>query len=131
MNPLLFHSNTNSYNINGKLCTYIEMFCIHTCCNHILSAAELFRGQEATCADPGFLSVFIALSIFYSLQRGSNGFIAKIIILILYQGSRGGPLFSRVVQLFPGEGPNANFYRNSYNFCFPWGVSIHTWSMSS
>ena len=33
--------------------------------------------------------------LFYSLQRGSNGSIAEKIILILYQGSRGGPLFSR------------------------------------
>ena len=39
-------------------------------------------------------------------------------ILILYQGSRGGPLFSRgggCVQLFQG-GPNANFYRNPYTY---------------
>ena len=35
---------------------------------------------------------------------------------ILFQGSRGGPTFSRGgggVQFFPGVGgPNANFYRN-------------------
>ena len=36
----------------------------------------------------------LVLSLFYSLQRGSNGFIAEKTILILYQGSRGGPLFS-------------------------------------
>ena len=35
-----------------------------------------------------------------SLQRGSNGFIAEKTILILYQGSRGGPLFSRGVSNF-------------------------------
>ena len=104
MSPLLLHSNTNQYNINGLLCTYTEMFRIQTCCNHILSAAEGFRGQEATCADPEiFVSFYLVLSLFYSLKRGSNGFIAEKNILILYQGSRGGPLYSRGgggVQLF-------------------------------
>ena len=47
------------YNINGLLCTYTEMFRIQTCCNHILSAAEGFRGQEATCANPGIFVSFI------------------------------------------------------------------------
>ena len=43
------------------------------------------------------------LNLFYGLQRGSNGFIAEKTILILYQGSRGGPLFSRgCVKRFPG-----------------------------
>ena len=35
------------------------------------------------------------VNLLYGLQRGSNGFIAEKTILILYQGSRGGPLFSR------------------------------------
>ena len=42
---------------------------------------------------------------------------------ILFHGFRGGPTFSRRVQLFPGAGgptfsrggPNAHFDRNSYN----------------
>ena len=63
-----------------------------------------------------FCKSYLVLSLFYSLQRGSNGFIAEKIILILYQGSRGGLLFSRGgggVKLFPGGGgPNANFLRN-------------------
>ena len=47
----------------------------------------------------------LVLSLFDSLQRGSNGFIAEKTILILYQGSRGGPLLSRGgVKLFPGGG---------------------------
>ena len=58
MSPLLLHGNTHQYNINGLLCTYTEMFCIQTCCNCILSAAEGFRGQEATCADPGIIVLF-------------------------------------------------------------------------
>ena len=42
-----------------------------------------------------FCQSYLVLSLFYSLQRGSNGFIAEKTILILYQGSRRGPLFSR------------------------------------
>ena len=42
-----------------------------------------------------FCRSYLVLSLFYSLQRGSNGFIAEKTILKLYQGSRGGPLFSR------------------------------------
>ena len=54
-----------------------------------------------------FCQSYLVLSLFYSLQRGPNGFIAEITILILYQGSRGGPLFSRgggVSNFFQGGG---------------------------
>ena len=51
-----------------------------------------------------FCQFYLILSLFYSLQRGSNGFIAEKTILILYQGSRGGPLF-------PGGGGCPTFSR--------------------
>ena len=51
-----------------------------------------------------FSQFYIVLSLFYSLQRGSNGFIAEKTILILYQGSRG-------VHYFPGGGGVSNFFR--------------------
>ena len=76
------------------------MFRIQTCCNHILSAAAEFRGQEAT----KFCQFYLVLSLFYSFKRGSNGFIAEKTILILYQGSRGGPLFSGGSNFFQGGG---------------------------
>ena len=41
-----------------------------------------------------FCQFDLVLSLFYSLKRGSNGFIAEKTILILYQGYRGCPLFS-------------------------------------
>ena len=67
-----------------------------------------------------FCQFYLVLSLFYSLKRGSNGFIAEKTILILYKGSRGGPLFSGggggVHTFFQGEGPNANFYRNTYTY---------------
>ena len=39
-----------------------------------------------------FCQSYLVLSLFYSLQRGSKGFIAEKTILILYQESRGGSL---------------------------------------
>ena len=107
MSPLLLHGNTNQYNINGLLCTYTEMFRIQTCCNYILSATEWFRGQEATCADPGILSVLFSPQFILQFTEGVQWVIAEKTILILYQGSRVGPLFSRGgggVKLFPGGG---------------------------
>ena len=65
-----------------------------------------------------FCQFYLVLN-FYSLQRGSNGFIAEKTLLIHYQGSKGGPLFSRgggggwVSNFFQG-GPNASFIRNPY-----------------
>ena len=41
-----------------------------------------------------FYQFYSVLSLFYSLKRGSNGFIAEKTILKLYKGSRGDPLFS-------------------------------------
>ena len=53
-----------------------------------------------------FCQFYLILSLFYSLQRGSNGFIAEKTILILYQGSSGDPLF-------PGGGGCPTFSRGS------------------
>ena len=61
-----------------------------------------------------FCQSYLVLSLFYSLQRGSNGFIAEKTILILFQGSRGVHNFpggGGVSNIFQG-GPNANFFRN-------------------
>ena len=107
--------------MNGLLCTYTEMFRIQTCWNHILSAAEGFRGQEAggnMRRSSKLCQFYLVLSLFYSLKRGSNGFFAEKTILILYQGSRGGPLCSvGGCQTFPGgRSPNADFYRNLYTY---------------
>ena len=76
-----------------------------------------------------FCQSYLVLSLFYSLQRGSNGLIAEKTILILYQGSRGGPLFSRGggVKLFPGGGgPNANFFRNPCTYLLFSGGGVRT-----
>ena len=52
-----------------------------------------------------FCQSYLVSSLFYNLQRGSSGYIAEKTILILYQGSRGGPLFSRgVSNFFQGGG---------------------------
>ena len=125
MSPLLFHGNTNQYNINGLLCTYTEMFRIQTCCNHILSAAEGFRGAGGNMRrSKNFCQFYLVLSLFYSLQRGSNGFIAEKTILILYQGSRRG---GGVSNLFQGGGLNPNFFRNPYTHLLFSGPTIPLW----
>ena len=92
-----------------------------------------------------FCQFYLVLSLFYSLQRGSNGFIAEKTLLILYQGSKGGPLFSRGggdVKLFSRGGgvqmlvSLETHIRTCY---FPGGgvsephipLWIRTWAMSS
>ena len=94
-----------------------------------------------------FCQFYLVLSLFYSLKRGSNGFIAEKTLLVLYKGSRGGPLFSRgggptfsrggggVQMLISIETHIETHIRTCY---FPGGVSgppiplwIRTWAMSS
>ena len=99
------------------------------------------RRQHARIQD-FFFQFYLVLSLFYSLQRGSNGFIAEKTILILYKRSRGSPLFSRRGPTFfqgAGEGVPMlisieTYIRTCY---FPAGVSgppiplwIRTWAMS-
>ena len=88
-----------------------------------------------------FNQFYLVRNLFYSFQRGSKGFIAEKTILILYQGSRGGPLISKGgVQLFPGGGVQMliSIETNIRTCYFPRGVSgppiplwIRTWAMSS
>ena len=90
-----------------------------------------------------FFQSYLVLSLFYSLQRGSYGFIAEKTILILFQGSRGGPLFSRGgVKLFPGVGGGVQMLislETHVRTCFfsrgvsgpPIPLWILTWAMSS
>ena len=78
-----------------------------------------------------FSQSYLVLSLFYSLQRGSNGFIAEKTIRILYQGSRGGPLFSR-----GGGGGRQTFSRGGVQMlislethirtCYFQGVGVRT-----
>ena len=90
MSPLLLHSNTDQYNINGLLCTYtIDMLQPHFISCRGVSGAGDMRGSRILC------QFYLVLSLFYSLQRGSKGFIAEKTIPIFYNGSRGGPLLSR------------------------------------
>ena len=96
MSPLLLHSNTNQYNINGLLCTYTEMFRIQTCCNHILSAAEGFRGGGGGGGGGG-------------VGGNMRGYFTKDPEAVHYFPGGGGLTFYQ-------GGPNANFYRNTYTY---------------
>ena len=51
-----------------------------------------------------FCQFYLVLSLFYSLKRGSNGFIAEKTILILYKGSR-------AVHYFPGARGCPTFFQ--------------------
>ena len=107
MSPRLLHSNTNQYNINGLLCTDTEMFGIQTCCNLILSAAERFRGQEATCADPGIFASFIYFSAYFTVNRGGPMvLLLRKLYLFFTKDPEGVHYFPGLggVQLFPGGG---------------------------
>ena len=55
-----------------------------------------------------FCQSYLVLSLFYSLQRGSNGFIAEKTILILYQEG---------VHYFPGGGGVSNFFQGRGSKC--------------
>ena len=90
--------------------SHTDMLQLHfISCRGVSGAGGNMRGSGDFC------QFYLVLSLFYSLQRGSNGFIAEKTILILYQESRGGPLFPRGVSNFfqgGGGGPTANFSRN-------------------
>ena len=143
MGPLLLHGNTNQYNINGLLCTYTEMFAYRHAAATFYQLQRGFGGRRQHARIQGFCQSYLVLSLFYSLQRGSNGFIAEKTILILYQGSREGPLFSRgMSNFFQGGGVQMlisleTHVRTCY---FPGGggvsgppipLWIRTWAMSS
>ena len=51
-----------------------------------------------------FCQFYLILGLFYSLQRGSNGFIAKKNILYFTKDPEGPHYFPGGVQLFPGGG---------------------------
>ena len=64
-------------------------------------------GVQARRPDNSLGNVFIlVLHLFYSLQRGSNSLITEK--TLLFQGSRGGPIF-------PGGGSNFFQVENAYN----------------
>ena len=78
-----------------------------------------------SCADPGIFvsggpgqtawtTFFLVLNLFYSLQRGSSGFIQRT-LYFSKDSDRGQHFPVRGSPTFPG-GPNANFYRNPYKF---------------
>ena len=78
-------------------------------------------GVQARWPENSLDNLFLLdLNLFYSLQRGYNGFITEKSIHC--QGSRGGPTFSRGVQLFPGWGVQMQISIETHITCdFPGG----------
>ena len=64
-----------------------------------------FGGRRQLTRIQEFLPVLFSPQLILQFTEGSNGFIAEKTILILYQGSRGVPLFSR------GRGVVSNFFQ--------------------
>ena len=75
----------------------------------VYTRAEVEKGQKQWL-------MFFSVQLILQFTKGSNGFITEK--TILFQGSRGGPTFSKGSKIFRGGGggPNANFYRYPYNF---------------
>ena len=92
-----------------------------------------------------FCQSYLVLSLFYSLQRGSNGFIAEKLYLYFTKDPKGGPLFSRgggVSNFFQGGGVVQmviSLETHERTCYFPGGgvsgppipLWIRTWAMSS
>ena len=78
----------------------------------VSGAGDNMRGSRNFC------QFYLVLSLFYSLQRGSNGFIAeKSYTYTLPRIQIGAHYFpGGGVQFFLGGGPKANFYRNPYMY---------------
>ena len=83
-----------------------------------------------------FCQFYLVLSLFYSLKRGSNGFIAEKTKLILYKGSRVGPFFLGGGGGGVGGMGVSNFFQGGFQMLissethistcyFPGGVSGH------
>ena len=93
MSPLLLHSNTNQYN------KWFALYITPRCFAYIHAATTFYQLQRGFGAggnmrgSRNFCQFYLILSLFYSLQRGSNSFIAEKTVLILYQESREVPLF--------------------------------------
>ena len=85
-----------------------------------------------------FCQFYLVLSLFYSLQRGSNGFIGEKTILILYQGSREVHFFQgRVSNFYQGVQMLISIEIHMRTCYFPGGgmsgppipLWIRTWAM--
>ena len=141
MSPLLLHSNTNQYNINGFLLLTPRCFAYRHAATTFYRLQRGFGGRRQHARIQKFLSVLFSPQLILQFTEGPNGFIAAKNILILYQGSRGGSIiFQGGVQLFPGRGVQMliSIETNIRTCYFPGGVSgppiplwIRTWAMSS
>ena len=69
----------------------------------------------------GFVSVLFSPQLILQFTEGVQWFIAEKIILILYQGSRGGPLFSG------GGGGVANLFQGGVQMLIPLETHVRTY----
>ena len=110
---------------------------------HFISCRGVSGAGGSMSGSRNFCQFYLVLSLFYSLKRGSNVFIAERTILILYKGSRGdslfsggggGPTFSRgggVQMLISIETHKRTCYFPGVVSGPPIPLWIRTWAMSS
>ena len=104
--------------------TLLSVKCLfmHAWIQEVLSAGGIQAWRPENSLNNAF---FLSPQLILQFTEGVKWFYYRE--TILFQGSRGGPTFTRGgVQLFPrggggGGGPNANFYRNPYNLWFSRG----------
>ena len=66
-----------------------------------------------------FCQFYLVVSLFYSLQRRSKGFLLRKLYLYFTKDPEGVHYFpggGGASNFFQGGGPNANFYRNQYTY---------------
>ena len=131
MSPLLLHSNTNQYNVNGLLCTYNEIFAYRHAATTFYQLQRVFKGRRQHARIQEFLSVLFSPQLILQFTEGGGGGSMVLLLRKLYLYFNKDP---EGVQYFPGGcptfsrggggGPNASFYRNPYTYLlFSRGVS--------
>ena len=76
-----------------------------------------------------FCQSYLVLSLFYSLQRGPMALLLRKLYLYFTKDPEGVHYFpgGGGVKLFPGRGPNANFFRNPCTYLlFSWVWVVRT-----
>ena len=92
--------------------SHTDMLQLHfISCRGVSGAGGNMRGSRDFCQS------YLVISLFYSLQRGFNGFIAeKTIYLYFTKDPEGVHYFPGGCQTFSRGGPNANFFRNPFTY---------------
>ena len=122
MSPLLLHGNTNQYTL------YLHRDISHTDMlqSHFISCGGVLGAGGNMCGSRIFCQFYLVLSLFYSLQGGTNGFIAeKNYTYTLPRIQRGSIIFQGGCQTFSRGGCQI-FSRGGVQMLIPLETHIRT-----